>query len=67
MDIIIDRFEGDFAVAELEDGTMVDIPRAILPGISEGDVVSVVKNEQETKGRRNRIKRLFDEVFDDKA
>lgn len=67
MNIIIDRFEGDYAVAELDDGTMVDIPKIILPGISEGDVVSIVKNEKETESRRNKINRLLDEVWDDKA
>ena len=34
---IIDRFEGDFALCEAEDGNIVQIPRADLPpGVREG-------------------------------
>ena len=31
MKLIIDRFEGDFAVVELPNGKMIDCPKALLP------------------------------------
>lgn len=39
MRIIIDRFEGDFAVVETENGS-VDIPRSVLPTDAKvGDIL----------------------------
>ena len=31
MRVIIDRFEGDYAVVELEDGSMVNMPKSLVP------------------------------------
>ena len=31
MKLIIDRFEGDFAVVELPNGQMIDCPKVLLP------------------------------------
>ncbi len=40
MQVIIDRFEGNFAVCERPDRTMLNIPRNKLPaGAREGDVL----------------------------
>ena len=48
--IIIDRFEGDFAVVELEDKSFVDMPMALVPeGSKEGDVLEIQINQEETK------------------
>ncbi len=42
MKVIIDRFEGDFAVCEKHDRTMVTIRRDKLPtGAKEGDVLVI--------------------------
>jgi hypothetical protein len=35
MQCIIDRFEGEFAVVELPDRTMVNMPRILVPGAKE--------------------------------
>lgn len=49
MRYVIDRFEGDRAVVELEDGSMVSLPGAALPaGAREGDVVCVSVDPAET-------------------
>lgn len=40
--MVIDRFEGDVAVVELESGDMLGLPRWLLPpGAAEGDVIEV--------------------------
>lgn len=65
--VIIDRFEGKFAVCEIEDGSMVDMPRQILPIESkEGDVleVSVKISKLKTKKRKKEINQLFNELMD---
>lgn len=40
MKVIIDRFEEDFAVVEL-DGEMLRAPRALFAGAEEGDAVLI--------------------------
>ncbi len=45
MYLIIDRFEGEYAVCEREDRTMVDIPKKELPqGVKEGSKIEKVSN-----------------------
>ncbi len=39
---IVDRFEGDLAVVEVDGGAMLDLPRWLLPrGAREDDVLAV--------------------------
>lgn len=39
---VVDRIEGDFAVLELHDATLVDVPRGLLPApVCEGDRLRV--------------------------
>jgi len=46
MKVIIDRFEGDFAVCEQPDGTMIRMLRTILPvWAREGDVLQIDGND----------------------
>lgn len=53
MNFIIDRFEGEFAIVELENKEMVDIPRAILPvEAMEGDFIKVSIEEKETEDQK---------------
>lgn len=68
--MILDRFEGKFAVLE-DDGVMKNVPRNLLPkNIREGDVV--VKNggeylldEKNTAARRKKIAELQNGLFED--
>jgi hypothetical protein len=42
MRVIIDRFEGDYAVCEEEDRAMIDIEKSKIPsGAKEGDVLDI--------------------------
>lgn len=63
MKLIIDRFEGDFAVVEAEDGKTYNIPKALFHCCSEGDVLNLEYDEDETKKRKERIKNLMGELF----
>ncbi len=65
MKVIIDRFEGDFAVVELPSGATCDVPRALFPGAREGDAVSILVDEGETNRRKEKIAKLMDDVWAD--
>lgn len=66
--LIIDRFEGDWAIIEYEDGKTFQIPKKLLPkGISEGAVIRIAfyEDEDATAERRKKVDKLLDELFED--
>jgi hypothetical protein len=66
MQYTIDRFEGNFAVVELENETFVNIPRSAIPSeAKEGDVITVMVDKGETEKREKRIKELEGSLFVD--
>lgn len=65
--MIIERFEGDFAVVEYEEGLVFGIPRCLLPpGAKEGAVLTMViaVDEPATEARKRNIEKLMDELFE---
>jgi len=65
MQIIIDRFEGDFAIVEMPDLRLVNAPKALFPGAMEGDIYNISNNADETAARKKRIQEKFDELKKD--
>lgn len=66
MKVIIDRFEGDFAVVELENRQMADMPKALLPpGAREGDVISIIIDKTATAERKKKIEGLMSDLWAD--
>jgi pyruvate kinase len=70
MRVIVDRFEGELAVCEKEDKSMIDISRKELPEeVQVGDVL-VIENGQtridyeETKNRKQRIEKLAKDLWE---
>jgi len=70
--LIIDRFEGDYAVCERMDKTTVDILRKDLPStLKEGDCIlihedqSITFDEEETQARKKRIEDLMASLFEE--
>lgn len=65
MRVIIDRFEGNFAVCEKEDMSMTNIPKDKLPEeAKEGDILlievdNIVVDKEATKTRRAELEKLF--------
>lgn len=64
MKLIIDRFEGNFAIVELPDGRMIDCPKELLPdNAKEGSILSITVDENATKEKlqknTDRMNRLF--------
>lgn len=66
MKFIIDRFEGEFAIVELENKEMIDISTKLLPSeVKEGDTINITIDTIETENRRERIQNKFDSLFSD--
>ena len=66
---VIDRIEGSFAVIELNDGTMVNIPKnKILGDFKEGDILvedsEFFKVDSElTKKRKDEIEHMMKDMW----
>ena len=64
MKYTIDRFEGNFAVVELENEKFVDIPReAIPPEAKEGDIISVMVDKETTAKRKKEIEDMTKDMW----
>lgn len=71
MELIVDRFEGDFVVCEKQkDGKMINILKDKLPeNIKEGDYLRITDQEviidyDKRKVREERIKNLMDDLWE---
>lgn len=69
--LIIDRFEGDFAVCEREDCTMVSIKKSRLPkGVRPGNILKMEEDgtlrldAEEELRRREMIFRMQESLFE---
>ena len=63
--LIIDRFEGDYAVIETN-GRTVDIPRSELPAdAKEGVTLRLVIDADDTASRKKRIDGMMNSLFKD--
>jgi hypothetical protein len=71
MKMVVDRFEGDFAVCEnMETRDLIEYPISSLPeGVCPGDVLAcegdvITINHAETEERRKRFKKMFEDLCD---
>jgi len=63
MKVIIDRFEGNFAVVELGNEKLANLPKALLPdGAGEGSVISIELDVGETELRRQKIRDISSKI-----
>lgn len=65
MKVIIDRFEGEYAVVEIDVGKCVDVPKVLFPNAKEGDVVEIKIDYEETKKRKKHVEKLIKNIFKD--
>ena len=66
MKFVIDRFEGDFAIVELSDGRITQIPRIVVPpNAKEGDIILLIVEVDETANRKASIEREMESLFKD--
>ena len=64
MEVIVDRFEGDYAVVEIAIGKCVNIPRVLVPDAKEGDIIKIEIEKKEAEKRKIYIKDLMNNVFE---
>ncbi|WP_169083275.1 DUF3006 domain-containing protein [Paenibacillus sp. PL91] len=67
---IVDRFEGDYAVIEIDGQTQDVSKKDVSASVKVGDVVVLVAgvwttDTTETKQREQQIKKLMDDVWED--
>ena len=67
---IIDRFEGKYAVIEIQDGQMINIDKEQLPrGSKEGMVIhiseSITIDIEETRKRKEEIEKLTEDLWEE--
>jgi len=73
MKVIIDRFEGDSAVCEKKDRTMLNVKRDKLPPeAKEGDILNInddiiTVDSAATTKRKNTVNKLFADLFQNKG
>lgn len=66
MRMTVDRFEGVYAICELENGEFVDIPRKALPEeITEGSKLVIEVDEAEKTEDQERIRKKMNNLFKD--
>lgn len=63
MRVVVDRFEGDYAKVELDEGVFYDIPKVLVPDAKEGDVIDIIVNHEETDKLKSEVDSLIDELF----
>ena len=64
MKVIIDRFEGDLAVLELENGEFINVDIRILPSNAmEGSIITISCDENETDKKRTEVKQKMNAIF----
>lgn len=65
MKITIDRIEGEYAVVELENKTMLDMSILLIPeGAKEGDIISIEIDKKEAETRTKRIEKLMHDLWE---
>ena len=65
MKVIIDRFEGDYAVVEIDKEKFVKLPKELVPNAKEGDVIIIRVDHEETNKRKEHVKDLMNQLFED--
>ena len=63
MKVIVDRIIDDKLVLEIEQGKVITVPKELIPTASEGDVINITVDKEETEIRREKIKNLMDNLF----
>lgn len=65
MKVIVDKIEENIATVELENGEMLNLPRKILDGAEEGDIVEIIVRKNETYERKETIEKLANRLFEE--
>ena len=64
MKVVIDRFEGFYAVCEIEKGRFANIPIALVPDAKEGDIVSIEVLRSEAAEKKEKLRSRLTGLFE---
>lgn len=65
MKIIIDRFEGNFAIVELDDKRIIDMPKELVPEeAKEGDVLEIEISQEKTEELKEKIEKEVEGLWE---
>lgn len=68
MSFSIDRFEGSIAAVVSDDGKTYNIPKALLPeNAKEGDIINIIVDEKKTGNKKNEVRNLLNDLFDERS
>lgn len=63
---VIDRFEGNVAIVEMQDGDTVECPKMLLPkGSKEGDILCIFVDKEATEGKKKILTNRMNKLFND--
>lgn len=65
MKVILDRFESDYAIIEVDEDNIISVPRILVGNAKEGDVIKIEVDKSNTDKRKKDIQKLMDSVFED--
>lgn len=65
MKVILDRFESDYAIIEVDEDNIISVPRILVGNAKEGDVIKIEVDKSNTDKRKKDIQELMDSVFED--
>ena len=65
MKVIIDRFEGSYAIVEMENKKTADLPIELVPkGAKEGTVINIVIDEKESEKIKKEVDGLMEDLWE---
>lgn len=65
MEVIVDRFEGEYAIVEVSVGQFVQMPKVLVSGAKEGDVIKITVDKEASQKRKENIQNLMNNLFED--
>lgn len=65
MEVIVDRFEGEYAIVEVSVGQFVQMPKVLVNGAKEGDVIKITVDKEASQKRKENIQNLMNNLFED--
>lgn len=65
MEVIIDRFEDEYAIVEIDIENFARISKKLVPDAKEGDVINITIDKMATKSRHEHISSLVNDLFED--
>lgn len=64
MKVIIDRFDGDCAIVEIDEGSFACLPAELVPkGAKEGSVIKICLDENASREREQNANTLMNKLF----